>query len=801
MDEAAALESYRARLSEGDADLIFAPVRHHSPACAWAVRELIREVQPREILIEAPVDLQGHIELLLAEETRPPVALAVFTPREAHNKLAAYYPFCAHSPEYVALCEGAKIGANLSFIDLPSADKAMLATPTDDTLIVGDEDHFDSGDFVRELCSRTGCRDGFELWDHLFESRLGSSDWREFFADVGAYCAALRAATPAAVLAESGDEKREAHMRAAIQTAQKQPGPVLVLTGGFHTPALLEEPAAAAKSKPIKHKSTKQHSEAFLIRYSFAALDALNGYAAGLPQPGYYDYLWQQVNANQGQLPWSESALDLISQFTAQMRAAGHNVSVPAQVELLRVAASLAALRGRPGPARHDLLDAARTALVKGQVAAQEIWTERLTEFLRGDAIGDIPASAGSPPIVEDARARAQKLRINVGDGARQRRHLDIRRKPTHLTASRFFQAMTMLGTDFAVRQAGPDFINNIDTGRLFEEWEYAWSPAVEGRLIELSTLGDNIVSACVGWLRQQVAEMQTAGQSRDIAGLSQLLIQGVLAGLDEELADFLGILSVSIQNHADFSAVVFSLRHLHNVAYAQGPLQTDTELPFTEVARAAYARLVYLCDDLPATPPESIQDRMEALRVMLELFRAPHADTYDRDLFDAALLRVTQSRPPPQILGAVLAITLQAGLVDQAAICTALAGNFGGTTDDEMDRVGVLSGLLFTAPEVMWQSEQILQEIDGLLTGLDEAAFLALLPNLRLAFTALNPRETDKVAAVLARMHGGQAPDFVGQQNELSEQDLGAGLALEQALRASINSDELSVWLEQDDE
>ena len=93
MDDASRLESIRGALSQEELGLYFAPVRHHSPACAWAVRQLIREIKPRQILIEAPIDLQKHIRLLLAKDTIPPVALAVFVDREEHSRLAAYTPF------------------------------------------------------------------------------------------------------------------------------------------------------------------------------------------------------------------------------------------------------------------------------------------------------------------------------------------------------------------------------------------------------------------------------------------------------------------------------------------------------------------------------------------------------------------------------------------------------------------------------------------------------------------------------------------------------------------------------------
>ncbi len=795
MVEAAEFESVRAALRQTGRDYYLAPIRHHSPACAWAVRELIREVKPKQVLIEAPVDLVGHIDILLDAETRPPVAIATIVEKQKTARLAAYYPFCTHSPEYVALVEGRKQGAELVFIDLPAADKAMSARQTErPSLVVDDEAVFDRGDYIEGLCRELGCRDGFELWDHLFESRLGNSDWQSLLADIGAYCAALRHATAPEIIESSGDAAREAHMQAVIAEALEADGPVVVVAGGFHIPALVD----AGTGKPAKRpRGEKAVTNAYLIRYGFGALDALNGYGAGLPQPGYYDYLWHRANAADGEPPWRETALDLVSEFAAKLRALGHPVSVPAQVEILRAAEGLAAMRGRRGAGRHDLIDAVRTALVKGEVGAREIWTERLLEFLRGTAIGDVPASAGSPPIVEDARLRARALRIDVSDGSRRRRRLDIRRKPSHLEASRYFRAMTLLDTRFAELETGPDFLNNVNTSRLFEEWSFAWSPLAEGRLIELAVHGDNLPDACLHLLESRRAELHDAGRGRDIVAISGLLVEGILAGLGIRLVPFLDSLAEDIQANADFELVARTLRRIHYIAEAGGPLRIPDELELVSLQQTAYGRLIYLCDDLPGTPEEQEQGRMEALRLMVELLRDPSSDIFDSSLFNEAINRVADANPPPQLLGAVLAICVQAGRRDVAEICGAIAGGFAGTVDEQEDRIGVLRGMLFTAPELLWRSETVLQVVDTLLTGMSEDEFLELLPHIRLAFTSLNPRDADKLAGLLAAIHGGRVTDFSSRSHQLTDADLQRGIEIEKSLRESLKADALETWLE----
>lgn len=773
--------------------LYFAPIRHHSPACAWAVRAMIREVKPKFVLIEGPADFTVHVPLITHADTKPPVAIAALITEGAAMRVAAYYPFSVHSPEFVALVEAQTLGAEAKFIDLPSADKVMLRGHNDDAPIsLSDELYFDTGEFTRELCRRTGCRDSFELWDHLFETRMGSDDWRGLLADVGGYCAGVRQSASAAEIERNGDLLREAHMAEAILDALAAGGPVVVITGGFHTPVLIERVAAGKRERiPAPGKTARS----FLIRYSFAALDALNGYGAGLPQPAYYDFLWKRANESVGDL-WRDTALDLASGFTQHARDAGHAISVPQQVEMVRVAEALAQMRGRPGALRHDLIDAARTSLIKGEAGLREAWTERLIEYLRGNAIGDVPASAGSPPLVEHARSSARANRIDISDGARRRRRLDIRRKPAHLVASRFFHAMTLLGTKFAERELGPDHINNTQTDLMFEEWSYAWSPTVEARLIELSASADRVDAACLAVLQKRRDELRAAGHGGDIAAMCDLIAHGIMAGLGHALAPLVQDLSSDIQAHADFGAIAEALRRLAYMSNTGGPLRAPPELKLSEAALAAYLRLVYLCGDLPETRADAVGPRIEALRITAELLNTETGGLLDRSLFDEAIDRVAEAHPPPAILGAVLAICVQAGRREAQSLRDALEGAFAGSVQNQEDRIGVLIGMLQGAPQVLWRTPGMLDTVDGFLGRLDEDEFMALLPHLRLAFAALNPREIDQVAEQLARLHGGSASSFAAVHHALTPRDFDRGLALDRHLRATAEKEGLLGWL-----
>ncbi|UWQ02982.1 hypothetical protein K3X44_06600 [Aliiroseovarius crassostreae] len=796
MRDEALIHQVHDRLFQPETGLYLAPIRHHSPACAWAVRTMIRELKPSHVLIEAPHDLSHLIPHLLDPDTVPPVAVASLLDQKNGPRLAAYYPFCAHSPEWVALREGAAVGADLQFIDLGS-DVKMAGESDNQTgpRALVREQGFDSGDYVRALCDRLGCRDGYELWDHLFETRLGETNWRKFLGDVGAYCAALRAATPEKEIASGEDPAREAHMAACLRDALAEGitnGPVVCVIGGFHAGPLLSPSETAGKTKA----GGKSDAASYLIRYGYKELDALMGYGAGLPQPAYYQTLWDHAEACGTTPNWPDLAHEIVADFASDMRSAGYGIAVPAQVELLRTAETLARLRGRPGALRHDLFDGLTSSLLKGEVSGADVWRERFTLFLRGHALGEVSDAAGQPPIVADARARAQRHRFDVTDGQRRERSLDIRRKPAHLAASRFAHAMALLDTGFATRQGGPDFLNAVQTGLLFEHWDYAWSPRVEGQLIEAALHGDTLPAACLGKLNALRVALADEGRADDLSALITLFKKGLLAGLGTDLTGFLSEISGAITRSADFPDTASAMVELHAIQASRGPLSLPEGLAIAPTMQQAFARMIYLCDDLPKMREEAIPPCLDALRLLSELMRGPGGKHFDAERFEDALDRVAEADPAPELLGAITAIAVESGRKPDHTLPDLIVAQLTGSAPDLPTRLAGLRGVLAVAPSLLWTVEGMLGALDDFLTGLEDDGFLEVLPHLRLALSALSPREADQVAAALTRRHGGTVGEFTAHHHDVDAREAATGAQIDTALRAALREDGLMDWI-----
>jgi hypothetical protein len=772
------------------------PIRHHSPACAWHLRALLDEVRPALLLIEGPDDYDRLIPLIVDPDTRTPVAVVSIL--EGKSRGATYFPFCAHSPEYVALAVAAKRGVPARFIDLPATDKAMLRDgeeqPDAGGALALDEQHFDSSDYVRALAERMGCRDGNEVWDHLFESRIGDSDWRRFFADVGQYCAHIRESTATATMATDGTVEREAHMIAHVAAARRAgAGPIVVLVGGFHMPAL--EAALASSEQPPLPSRPSAGRQPYLIRYGYRQLNALTGYGAGLPLPAYYERLWRVADAGAA-APFDQVTHELLGEFAAHLRAClpALGPSVPALVTALESAHRLAALRGRPGPLRDDLLDACRSTFVKGEESGDTSpFMAELAAFLTGSAIGEVPASAGSPPLVQAVRERARSVGLRLDDGERRTRELDIYRRPRHRDASRFLHAMVFLDTGLGQRTGGPDFRTGVDLDRLIEHWSIMWSPLFEARLIERAADGDTVEEALAAELARRLAGLEAQGLAGNAAIAIALFATACQAGIADHARSVLPVIESDITRDVDLASVVGALRDLVGLWRGRAALGFSDDAPIAALIATAWRRAIYLLPDLVNAGEERIAATLDAMAVMHEVvgLAGDAAPMIDTALFDEAIGHLLDAPLEPALAGAVAALALLGGRLDDAGFAGRLTGELKGAYTDAARRIAWLRGVIAISRELLWRVPQLVDAADQVLEQADDADFVALLPHMRMAFSALDPREIDRLAQSVARRHDGNVADLVAR-HELSAAELDANLRADGLVRDMLAAEDL---------
>ncbi|GAB3540402.1 DUF5682 family protein [Noviherbaspirillum agri] len=847
-------DEVRAGLDRLFADgVYFAPVRHHSPACAYALQAMIRELRPAAVLIEGPDTFGKLIPLLLDDKTKPPVAvLCQIQPHAAKRTKeedadsaeeeprsgTAFFPFCDYSPEWVALHEGAALGAQLAFIDRPwnsARQRADDASTEAQSLMA--ERYLAHSAYLNALAARTGCRDHDELWDHLFELRSVTemANWRELFSDVFSYCAMARADYEPEVLEAEGSLPRERHMAAHIAQWRRQlDGPIVVVTGGFHTLALTglwrEQNPAPAKGKGTKRNSLSGASDgdgnSWLIRYSFDQLDALNGYGAGMPSPAYYQWVWEKLQAGmsegqqgqqglQAQLRERQDHLlqvtiDCLTSFAQQSRARGlvDQISSANVQSAVIQAVRLAELRGHAGPGRQDLLDAVRSCFIKGAIHdGTQGLTSDLRRLLGGSRIGNIPPSAGSPPLLEDARRMASRNGVRLDDSEPRTSHLDLYRKPSHRERSRFFHLMTYLDTGLAKCQSGPDFLGNSRLDLMIEEWRNAWTPLVEARLIELSSEGATLADVALARLRREETLLADRGHARSANHAVGLLIRACLIGLHERLPSLIRLLSAHLEEDANFGSVVDCGHRLATLWRAREPLGVQQHPELLGLMQKVWPSALFLLPDLARVKAEAEAEAVQHLLSLREFGRALHGILADGDgsaagqgLLHAQLVRLLAVPDASAgISGAAAAMLFLDGQWSARQLVGLLTQRFG-TGAEAAQSVRFLSGLMAAAPELLLCQPELRAGINRVVANWDEQTFVMHLPDLRHAFTGLKPQETNDLAEALNALNGASesvAIDLAQTHYQATEEDLLQGSALHLALRESLQRDALIGWVQ----
>ena len=794
------------RLFDAERNLHFFPIRHHSPACALHLREALRAIRPAAVLIEGPVDFEPLIAELLAPGVVPPVAMVALPDSETRAEKGrggtTYYPICRHSPEYVAIQQATELGATVRFIDLPSRHPAMLSDGRDrqdQPLLPMRETMFDRGAYVEAMCARSGFRDGLALWDGLFEARARSTDWRGFFVSVGAYCSALRAASDEDELRTDGTLAREAMMRACIHdTIAIASGPIAVVTGGFHTPALID-----AKPEAPRPAGATTRSNAWLIRYDFRALDRLNGYGAGLPLPGFYERVWERLTGTHDDAN-SSLTEEILVGFRAHLIANEPALAFafPTLRSMVEAARRLAELRGLSEPGRTELFDALRSSAIKEEI---EVGAHPLlaafTTYLQGDRLGDLPPGSRLPPLVERARAEARSLGLSLEDAVPKTRELDIYRKPRHGQTSRFLHAMRLVAPAFGQRNKGPDRVHGFRADMLMETWTYAWSPAVEASLIERAADGETVRDAAATILIRRLADLEKDGQRNNAEAAFNLLSVAFDAGIGSAADMLVAAVGVAVDEDTNLARLTNALVIGQALNSRAKGMQSDTSIrafasllpPLLDRLARRIAELLY---DLVAVNADNVGEATGCLAALAEAMADPDPPFPTQPLRDA-LQHLMTERLDPALNGAVIALAALIGLIDEAEAGQRLSAALAGAFERPGDAVRTLSGVMALAPQLFVNDSSVIAAIDGLFGAVDDQGFLALLPQLRMAFAELSPHETDRVAAVVAAAHGAGEDDIAILQQVPDARVLSENLALSERLRSQWLQDGLAAWLE----
>ncbi|WP_372404037.1 DUF5682 family protein [Acinetobacter piscicola] len=819
----------------------FAPIRHHSPACAYALQHYIEALQPTHILIEAPHRFQFLLEALLDENTQPPIAIfaqaqqqkATQAKQSNENQdtqgnqtpalFSAYYPFCEYSPEWVALKQGAVQHAKIEFIDLSWQEQSAFKLANDSldwsqkNLI--SEHYLAHSQYIQNLAQQLHCRNHDELWDHLFElqciSKLKQAE--KFFEDVFTWCSLARLDYEQDVLLQEASLHREDCMWQKIQACLSPEHKILVVTGGFHTLALIENLTQknTAKRYPIQvNKKDKWQENAWLIRYSFDRLDALNGYASGMPSPAFYQQFWQDLNQADLQEQQQDHADDHLiqQQFLKYLTEICHHLEdkkvldVTAYIALkntAELALQLAHLRGHYRPSRYDLLDALQSALVKGEVDdGQQLLFQEIYTYLSGQQLGNVAVHQHSPALLQNIFKQIEKYRFNVSDTIPRHRKLDIYRKPLQQEISQFLNLLEFVDCGFAHRLSGPDFTHGAGMDLLFEEWRYAWSPSVEARLIELAELGDQLPHIALGKILALQQYHQQNGRGQSAFETAKLLTLACRLGLKEQLNILQQQLDDYLETDQSLHSVVAAAQQLYYLWSGRKLLQLPEHILQHSLVRSVQ-QACFLLEQLYDTHEDKIEENLNSFKTLHHLILSVSKLKLQQEndtLLDLFYQHIERQQFDhfhlSKLKGALDTLMFLDHRIDQEQLQQYLKIAFA-VGCDANEAVQYVQGMFAIAPEIFVQSPIAISALYDLVKHWQEETFLQILPDLRYIFSQLSPKQNSAVSQKVARM-AGLAEDVILDQahSHISEQDMLKAAQLNQQLQQLLQHDQLEHWI-----
>ncbi|MFE0492212.1 DUF5682 family protein [Streptomyces griseoaurantiacus] len=502
-------------------------VRHHGPGSARAVRAALTAAEPGTVLIEGPPEADPLIPLAADGTMRPPVALLAHAVDEPGR--SAFWPLAEFSPEWVALRWALEHGVPARFIDLPAAHTLVWGRDTNFTDGTGDTDGTDATngdgdgdgspvpdeaarvrvDPLAVLADAAGYDDPERWWEDAVEHRGGTRDPLAPFAALDEAMTALRE-----TYGDGGhprDLVREAHMRIQVRAAVREFGDsVAVVCGAWHVPALRERTTLAADRALVKGLP-RVRTDMTWVPWTHRRLSRAGGYGAGIESPGWYGHLFAAPDRPVER--W-------LTEVAGLLRAEDRLVSSADVIEAVRLAETLAVLRGRPLPGLTETLDAARAVLCEGSDVPLALVRDRLVV---GDVLGRVPASAPAVPLRRDLDREQRRLRLKPEPSAREV-ELDLR-KETDAGRGRLLHRLRLLGVDW-----GRPVDGRGSTGTFRETWRLRWEPELEVRVAEAGIWGATVLAAATARAEAD------ALSARGLAEVTALAERCLLAGLPEAL-------------------------------------------------------------------------------------------------------------------------------------------------------------------------------------------------------------------------------------------------------------------------
>ncbi|MFT3826239.1 MAG: DUF5682 family protein [Chitinophagaceae bacterium] len=579
-------------------------IRHHGPGSAKNVRDFLEEVKPDIVLVEGPPEADNLLQWANDPALQPPVAILVYQPDDPQQ--AVFYPFAAFSPEWQAITYARRNNIHVRFMDLPIANVFALEkekqakqtkAPADGTTPPAAvlNNHIlrsnaaDSlplqvrKDPLSYLAEVAGYEDGEKWWEHMFEHRRNNE---QVFDAVAEAMQVLRESFPKED--DRTEQLREAHMRKCIRQAEKEMfASIAVICGAWHAPALMQMPRQKEDNDLLKGLP-KVKTECTWIPWTYSRLGFNSGYGAGITSPGWYHHIWNYPD---------DDGTRWMANVATLFRSKQMDTSVAHVIEAVRLAESLAALRGLSKAGLEELNEATWSVLCNGESVLLELIHD---ELIVSNRIGEVPEEVPKPPLQLDIEKLQKRLRLPAT--ADWKDHTFDLRKETDLERSIMLHRLLLLGIGWGKQ------LHTTGKGTFKESWRLQWQPELSIHIIEKGSWGNTVAEAAEKFVLHKAS---TADSLPIVSDLLQKTIPSELPGAVEGLIAKINNLAAASGDVIQLMEVVPDLVTITRYGNVR---KTDAEL----VMNIVTSMITRICVSLPAACTAIDED---AARHLLELF------------------------------------------------------------------------------------------------------------------------------------------------------------------------------------
>jgi len=687
-------------------------IRHHGPGSARRLVEALDALRPAAVLIEGPTDASHMLPMLADPEMETPVALLTYAEDDPAN--ASFFPFASYSPEYQAARWAVAHGAMLRFIDLPAADRlGAHGGGIDEDAATTDDDDPISRDPIGALAIAAGYDDGESWWSDVIEENPASTP---VFAAVTDAMTALRSEAGAISAREAA---REAHMRIEIaRVAKESDGPVAVVCGAWHVPALVERRSLAADRELLKGRP-KSRTKATWAPWTAPRLARASGYGAGVVAPGWCAHLWDTRHTGDRDSVW-------LARIARMMRERGHFVSTASVIEAQRLGHALAALRDRPHPGFEELREAAIACLCNGERA---VWDDIAAELLVGSQVGAIPAETPLAPLIEDLQRQQKATRLKP-EALERALTLDLR-SDSGLARSTLLHRLNALEVPWGrLADAGRS------RGTFRENWVLSWEPEFAVRLVENLVHGSTIAEAAGGRLGEAM-QAET-----DLGALAALVRNAMIADLPHAAEAGIGLLEQRAALTSDCQALLAAVPPMADILrYGEARAGTVDHLAALMpriVVQAALA-LPYAARNLDAEAAGKLRGAILAAEGAIQLAQL---ESEVAVTWHDSLRKLLDDEQATHLIAGVAARLLYEAELLSANEAAALLARMLSPGTPVAEAAGFFEGFLEGAGQRLIHDTSLREAVDAWLNALEEKSFVANLPLFRRVFSALDRNE-----------------------------------------------------------